>query len=193
VPVRPSPWIPGTLALALVACGGNVVVDGSPSTTVTSTTTSAGGTTTTTGAGGGGGGSSAVLLRNMPPDGLCDPDPTTHPPDAVFLYVASRPISCANPVLPDFGGCGTDPFTWEVCVSLSLAAAPTSIDLSSYPYATEEVQVCADCACKGGGIFNTGTLDVSDVTATSAQIDLIGTNEPGLALADGVYTAPRCP
>jgi hypothetical protein len=191
-----SSWMVGALASGLAACGN--VVDGSaPATTTTSTTA--------TGSGGAAAPSpnaNAIVLPSLPPNGICWADPPSHPPHPVFLYVASRPITCASPVLPDFldPTCGSAPITWEVCIPLDLGTAPAVIDLATYPYLGEVFTVCDGCTayqcgvctCKDEAEFVWGTLDVGAVAAGSVTVDLIGTNDDWSS-ADGHYTALRCP
>ena len=231
------------LALTLAGCGGNVVVDGSGSAGgvggaggVSSGGTAgvggaggfssagiagvggAGGGIDTGGAGGGGPLTNVLITRSLDPHGPCVTNAADNPPGALFMLVASAPISCAQTLpaamaavyeAPTFPCLIDGPFTWEVCFAIPPSfAAPGTYSLAFPSINPEEMDVggCAQPSCCGGGqccaggelVYTSGQLTVTSADASQMSFTLEGTNvmrsgAGGLVTSDGEYTAPICP
>jgi hypothetical protein len=173
------------LTLALSGCGGNVVVDGSAAAQA-----------------------SNALVVNVPePDGICAVVAAKGAPGAVFLLVASQPITCAHPELLLDLRCPAgeaEPSTlWEVCIPLQPPLAPMTTDILAIAPLVELASAPAGCANSSGEILQQGALAITTVDSSSMTLTLSGTSQqvftafPGGTAyevnADGTYEALRCP
>jgi hypothetical protein len=200
------------IGLGLTACGGNVVVDASATGTTTSTGASGTTTSTTTGAGGAGEGgapSSAVhvlVTTIADPNGPCFANPP--PPNAVFVLLANRPLSCSQTLpagIADYGDPGSVQagFEWELCWALQ----PNDLDLVTLPNDSgsiiqswgevREEDVNGSTPCMGEGPLFQGSLTFTSIQASTVGFTLQGTTfgvcGGGNVNPDAAYVAPRCP
>jgi hypothetical protein len=198
-----------TLALAVAACGGKVVVD--ENTTPTSGTGTGGaaanqGASSGTGVGGGtGSGFNAIVTRGL--SGPCVVNAMTIPPGEVFLLLASQPITCDATLPAGFTNpeCAPTPFNWEIC----FAFAPAALTPNTWSFvgvdnplhsAESDVGGCAGQCCASASAFpTTGSLTITAASASSVSFTLEGTtglagfHGNGTIDSDGSYVAPRCP
>jgi hypothetical protein len=178
LPLRPPTWPP--LALALLGCGGNVVVDG-------------------TGAGDGAAASNALITTMPDPGGLCTMHPDQVPAGGSFLLLASQPVTCASPDLPNVfpTNCptGSSSPLWEVCIALQPGLVATTIDLHTYGPSANFVTNGPACSNASEGMLQFGTVAITSVTPSSATVTLLGTDSQGVEMldSDGSYQAVRCP
>jgi len=168
--LRPSSWI--ALTLALSACGGNVVVDGSATATAAS---------------------NAVIVKVPAPNGICSLSAATAPADAVFLLVASQPVTCAEPEPVTDLLCGSMSSFWEACIPLASALAPTTINFDAYTPNVELIK----CATSSVGLIQSGALAITAVDPSSMTFTLSDPSQQPqgntFPTADGTYDAIRCP
>ncbi len=209
--------LPLAIGFALLSCGGNVVLAGGTASTASSTA-GAGGSPTMSGAGGGAGGSPvtmgsggggtgagpfALVSTHADPNGPCFGG--ANPPNAVFVMVANRPITCAKPTPPDiapYGSTNFSGFVWEVCFAVApadLVPGTLTIDSVSPPWGMAyEADADGSTPCGGGGVLCDGTLTIASVQESSVTFSLSGTDFTSCNLSltvssDGTYTASRCP
>jgi hypothetical protein len=173
------------LTLALSGCGGNVVVDGSAASQA----------------------SNALVVKVPVPGGICAVGAAQDPPGAVFLLVASQPITCAQPELLLDLECPAGPqpsAVWEACIPLQPPLAPTTIDILAFAPPVTLAVATAGCANRSEGIVQDGALAITTVDPSSMTLTLSGTTQQLLkngaigdgtyeVSADGTYEALRCP
>jgi len=180
------------IALALFGCGGKVAVDREAGSAPPA----------------GIAGNALVLTQTPPDDFLCSSDvdeyPNLYPPGTVYLFVASQPITCAQPELvwgppPDMHcapAAAGHPFLWEACIPLLPELAPETIDFYSYGAYAELASVTPDCSTASLPLLQAGTIAITMVDPSSVTFSLSGTDQTlleGHVASDGTYEALRCP
>jgi hypothetical protein len=185
---RTPTWI--ALTLALSGCGGKVAIDGELSKP------------------GDSGGApeiwNALLMTKMDPNGLCSFHAEQNQPGAVFLFVASQPITCEQPELPGLQ-CSAEtpgqPSLWEICIPIQPELAPKALDFHSYGGYANFASMAPDCGPTVLGFLQQGSLAITAVDPSTVTFTLSGTNDPVInppppgneMAADGEYAALRCP
>jgi hypothetical protein len=144
-----------------------------------------------------GGPSTALVVGAADPNSPCYNNAAENPDAAVFVVVASQPITCAQTLPPEFdGGCSSS-LVSEFCVGL----APSSLVVGTLDFAVDVANAgyayvggCPQYQGCCGGYTNfdrRGTMSITAVSASSVTFTLAGPD--GDATGNGTYTALRCP
>jgi hypothetical protein len=141
----------------------------------------------------------ALVADTADPSGPCYVNNPFAYPEVVFVILANRSIACAQMMPPDFpNGCNA-PFEWEVCIPIHpslLVVGSVDIATSAGDGFADNAGGCPGECCSSGTKFDQGTLEIGVVEASTVTFTLSGTvgyGVGGTVMANGTYTALRCP
>jgi len=116
-------------------------------------------------------------------------------PNTLYLKISNQGLLCSEPNI-EFE-CGPD-VAWEVSISIPPALQKVGViplsDTSLISYFSDSgpnIDAPQDC-WGGGGSFIDGTLEITNIDATSVSFTLSNTTSFDFN-ADGSYVAPLCP